>query len=347
MQSHTILAPKGWKVEGGAWWPNSKFFKIYPSQNIKVTSPDGVMVWLAPSLAAVDVRPSQQSIQYGNRRPAEFTPSNGAPVIYLPDNMQQWQQFVLEKSIKIEHPKATNIKQPQVAIVPELTTVLKRQIAPIARSYAQQNQQNRALGMNMFSFADAAMLGVSVEFDENGQTWEQLMVFGVVYFGVDSEFGRNLWWAIEPNYVFKAPKGKLESHMPLLMSIGNSLRPTPQWAKMKRDHIAKINQIQRKGAADRAAIMRNSSSEINDIIHKGWKNREAIRDNTHRKVINTIRGTEDFTSSHGTITQLPNTHNHVFTNGAGEVIMTNNANYNPNSDPNVTSTNWEQMKPVP
>ena len=88
------------------------------------------------------------------------------------------------------------------------------------------------------------------------------------------------------------------------------------------------------------------SSDISDIIHKGYQERNAIRDETQRKVINSIRGTEDYVVPGGsTSVQLPNDYRSVYTNGNGEYLLTNDALYDPNTDPALNSQQWTGMQP--
>ncbi|MEM7284346.1 MAG: hypothetical protein AAF438_22325, partial [Pseudomonadota bacterium] len=42
--THTLLVPKGWKVEGGGWQPPPQAHSWIPSRNIVVMAPDGTTV---------------------------------------------------------------------------------------------------------------------------------------------------------------------------------------------------------------------------------------------------------------------------------------------------------------
>jgi len=172
-------------------------------------------------------------------------------------------------------------------------------------------------------------------------------VFGVTYFMNESEVGQQILWTIEPSVSYRAEEGQLDANMPLLMSIANSVRPTPKWAQMKADHSAKMNQIAAKGAADRSAIIANSHREIMKMIVDGDRDRQAVNDRSAYNFIKTIREVEDFQGPNdSTPVQLPHYYQHVYSNGAGEYIMTNDSLYNPNTDPLVNNKSWDAMKPV-
>lgn len=342
MDSHTILAPKDWKVEGGAWWPNLKFFRILPSQDITVTAPDGCIVRVGPGIAASDFRPAGG---FGVQRAAEGAVDNGLPVLYMPESIEQWKDWLETKGIAKSYPDARNIRVKQLVVIPELTTILRKQLEPIAEMQAQSNRQAAQFGLNTHSFIDATVYGATCTYEQNDKQWEHLFIFGTSYLGSDSQLGRQLWWGVEPNVSYRAPAGQLDAKMPLMMTIANSVRMTPQWQQMKADHIAKMGQIDAKGAADRSRIIAESNREISRIINDGYKERMATMDETHRKVINSIRGVEDYAApGSDTRVQLPNNYDHVFSNGNGEYILTNDSLYNPNADSNLNRGTWTTLE---
>ena len=345
MASHTLLVPSDWQVEGGAWWAGGNFYSILPSQDIKITAPDGRRVQLGPSIGAVDFLPSDYAMfQLGSQRPAEGGADNGYPVLYMPQTLDDWHDWMQDKILPQERPGATDIQVQPVTIIPELTTLLLRQIAPIQQQNEQQNQQSQMMGSGTFSFADGAVLGFTCSYQQDGRAWEELIILGTMYTGLDSQIGRQLWWSIEPNVSYRAPAGELEKNLPLFFAIANSLRPTPQWANMKATHAAKMNQIKAQGAADRSRIIADTHREISQMITDGYNKRQAITDKTHERFINTIREVDNYTTPGSeTTVQLPSHYEHVYSNGNGEYLLTNDALYNPNTDAAVNNTNWDVM----
>ena len=344
MDSHTVLAPKGWKVEGGAWWPNAQLFKTHPTQDIKVTAPDGAQVHIAPAISAVDFNPSPMMQRNGMRRQPEFQASNGNLTLYMPTNVNEWAQFIREKGFKMARPEAKNVQIKQVSVIPELTMILRKRFEPVIREQQRMNAQARQLGMQRWG--DAMMLGAQISYEQDNQKWDELTVFGVFFMGFDAETGRQTWWSIDPAITFRAPAGQLETYLPLMMTISSSVRPTPKWAEMRAKHLAKMNQIAYKGYQDRMAIWSKTNNEIGDIIHKGWQDREKIRDSTQRKVIQTIRGTSDFRTPDGSTVELPHHYSNVYHSTNGEIILSNDPVYNPNDDPTYKDRRWETIKPV-
>ena len=121
-----------------------------------------------------------------------------------------------------------------VVVVPELTQILQRQLAPISQ---QQEQNNQMLGGHVRGLCDGAVLAGTCFYELDGKKWEHLIVFAVAYTANEMQVGTQFWWSVEPSVSYRAEAGQLEANMPLLMSIANSVRPTQKWAEMKMQHM--------------------------------------------------------------------------------------------------------------
>lgn len=346
MDSHRVLAPEGWSVEGGGWWPAPQYFKTLPSQDIKVTAPDGRQVHVGPGLALTDIRLSPMvAQQLGVAPPREGSIDGGFLVMGMPDNLPGWQQWLQNRTLPQAFPTARNIRVTHVTVIPELMELMRRQLEPIRQQQAQLNQQMQMMGGGMSNFCDAAVLAAHCTYEMDGRQWEQLFIYGIAFLGTDSQMGRQIWWSVEPNIGFRAPAGQLDANMTLMMAIANSVAPTPEWARMKSDHIGKMNEISARGAAERSRIIAQSNREISRIINDGYAAHQRTMDETHRKVINGIRGVEEYVDpSQEYPVQLPQHYQHVFGSGNGEYILTNDPMYNPNADQAFNNRNWDPLK---
>lgn len=343
MPSHTLLAPKGWSVEGGAYWANPKLFRVHPSRQVTVTGPDGRFVKVSPLFSATDFFPSPQMQQLGARRPQQGKVDAGVLVIWMPASLDEWQAWVKEHGIERPFPEATNIKMDEVEVVPELTKLLHRMMEPHKRRQAQENQQAAALGSSERGFLDAAAYAVRATYKLDGKTWEQSWVWAISVVGQDAQVGRQIWWTMEPVVTFRAPKGELAKAMPLMMTVANSIRPTPQWAQLKARHIARMQQIDVEAFVKRSLQQAQFSHEMNAIIDETWKNTQATRDTGHHHFIQGIRETQHYTlpNSNDPPVQLPMHYKHVWQSENGKVILTNDANYNPGTGDTEI---WRQME---
>jgi hypothetical protein len=336
-------------VKGVAWWSKQVYFNILPSRDIKITAPDGRRVHLAPSMVAKDVLPSPQ---FNQPRPQEFTADMGIPIVYMPTSLAEWKRWMETWVLPKTYPGVTGIRV-EATVVPELTTLLKRNLEPTCRIHMQNNDVNASLGMR--SFCDGAVLAFECRYTHEGCEWEELSMFGTSYMGLDGIVGRQIWWAIDPSISYRAPAGQLEESLPLLKALGDSMRVTPQWAQKRAELQAQLNKIAlraardaNKAAMERSRIISQNNREINDMIVKGYEQRQAIKDRTHERVINTIRGTEDYVIP-GTneYVQLPGYYEKVYTNSSGEYLLSNDHLYDPNTDPNVNSSQWNTMEVRP
>jgi hypothetical protein len=345
MKSHQILAPKGWKVEGKAFWAPQQYFKILPSQDIKATAPDGTMVHIGPSMMFVDFRPSPH---LGMQRPKPGTADGGTPVFYLPDTVEGWKDLVGRQSILLEFPNATNIVAHEPMVLKEHADLLERNfLAPMRQQIEQSNQQNRAMGLNSVGYIGGSVLAVPVSFELNGQKFEQISVFAYGFTGSDSDLGRVIWWWVEPSISYRAPAGKLMSSLPLLSTIVNSMRMTPEWQKMRSDHAMAMLKIDMKGARDRMDIFTKSQREIAAIREQTRAIQDQSQDRSHRNFIDAINEVDNFKETGtNTVVKLPMHYRYAYSNGNNEYIMTNNSLYNPNTDDSINRHRWEAMERV-
>jgi len=347
MASHTILAPKGWSVAGGAWWARRELFSVLPSQNVLLAAPDGRFVNIGPNFAATDYRPAADAWQWGGQRPAEGSVDNGYPVVYLPDTLEDWSHWLQNTALPAEYPQARRVRVTNAVIIPELTELLRRKQEPLRRQQEIDNYNYAMSGAGVRGFCETAALAFEWSYRYEGQDFDAMIVMAYSAFGNESQAGTQVWWGLEPVVTFGAPKGELDAAMPLLQALANSLRITPQWAQMKTDHMRALNRIAAKGAADRSAIIADTNREINQIINDGWNERSKSMDSTHAKYINSIREVENYTvAGSNTAVELPSNYGHVFSNGRGEYILTDDALFDPNTDPAFNGANWNSMRAV-
>lgn len=348
MPSHKILVPAGWKVEGGAWWAGNNFFSVLPSHEVTVTSPEGVEVELGPEIGF-------KHYQANPNFPMPQTPQQtgqadgGYPVMEMPEGPEGWRQWILQTGMPEAYPDATNVQVRDIGIVQELQPVMQQLVGPMQQNAAQQNQMNRQMGMAGGSFADGAFYATHVTFERNGRRWEQLSLVGVYWLGMSMEYGRQLWWGVLPGRTFTVPEGELAKHLPTLVAIADSLQTTPQWAQMKHEHAAKLAGISAKGAADRAEIARKGmesvrkiNQETSDIIAGGYDVNSGM--GAQRKFVNSINEVEDYAdpTDAGTTWQLPSGYDKAYSNGRGEIIMTNDVLNHPNTQ-NLGMGDWNEM----
>ena len=344
MQSHTVLAPKGWEVEGGAWWPGTAYPAVLPSQLVSVAAPDGRFLRVSPSLGASDFQPNASSRRMGAKRPQEGASDNGYPVLYVPQDLDEWQAFI-QKGLTEDLPDARGLRVTKAIEIPELTKSLEKQLAPIRAQQQRDNEQWAAMGGGTQSSCSGAGLGFEWKATIDGVSTEGLVMLTTMRMDSDTQVGRQTFWSIESVATFGAPKGQLEATLPLLMSIAGSIQPTAEWARMRAEHSAALNRIAAKGAADRARVFAETNREIAAMMDETNRIASGANDRSHAKFINMIRGVDDYTGGGAEETvQLPSGYDHVFRGAGGEFLLTNDALFDPNSDTALNGTDWQPMQ---
>ncbi len=343
LATHTILFPKKWKAEGGVWFANPQmYFRVMPSQQIKIKSPDGLGIEIGPALNCSDFRPSRSAMRMGATRPEEMKSDNGTPVLYYPDSLNDWKRHYTEKVIKNNPDKSvTDSKVIEVFEIPQLGNALKQMLAPVHRMIDEGNPLNRTMGMEQGYGCNG--LGFRVEFKKDGILYEQLHVMATSYLTTDTDLGRQIFWSIAMDVAFYAPKGKLEANLPQMSLVANSMRMTPKWQKTLFDMQRKMFTSDMETSRKIHQINMETSRHIRETNNASWKRQQQSQDESHRRYINSIREVDVY-SQGGQSYELPNSYDHVFGDGNGNFIMTNDAFYNPSSDLNVTG-NWTSLEP--
>ncbi len=344
MESHTLLVPKGWKLKGQAEWANGNYFRLLPSPEIKVTSPEGVEVNVHSTSLYSDPRPNAEMRSLGIKRPVEGASDAGYPVLECPDRLRDWKNLFAKKVIPQRRPGATNIRVKLPIVDPEFTKALRTSAAALEQSVEQSNRDARMYGMPDSSEFDAKGLVIECTYEENGIVWEEVSVVGTLKTTSLIPGMTQINWTVEPNLSFRAPKGELEANMPKLIALISSIRPTREWMDMLYKHVSRMQQIDRKAFVARSETTSRTLSEISDIQMKGWKDRQAIRDEGDKKFSNYIRGVNDY-SHNGYDYQLPAGYDHAYIGNDDTVILTNDSLFNPSVDLQGT-TNWSTMDQV-
>ncbi|MCA8925953.1 MAG: hypothetical protein KDD82_29365, partial [Planctomycetes bacterium] len=142
---------------------------------------------------------------------------------------------------------------------------------------------------------------------------------------------------------FHAPRGELDQHEGLMGTIVASGQDDPRWAAAVRECMRNVNQIQAKGARERAAIRRKTFDEISAMRDDTWKKQQESRDRNHKKVIQAIRGVESWVDpSSGKTIELSHGLKGAWRNALGDVVVTDNA-----FDADKQLLNWTKLRRRP
>lgn len=329
MDSHTLYAPEGWQVTGGAYHVSSqRLFNVVPSQHIRIAAPDGREVYIAPSIPYIERTIQGRSAPVGQAL-------EGYPVGRMPRNYSELGQRVAETFIPNAFPGASHVQVQGIARIPELRNILDASFADLRRQHAGANASGAAYGMSVWLECD--VVGIKGEFTQAGTRYQFLRILGFAWSGNKGPGVFNQLWEVVGDITYKARAGQLERELPLLRSISQSVKETPAWAakrtellvtllKIRRDLVQKTIREWRR----RSQLVAITGEEIRRMHRDSSAKREALWDKTHAQVIRIIREQSIVKLPGSNITvEVPNAYRRVYANASSHLIVSTDPEYNP------------------
>lgn len=191
------------------------------------------------------------------------------------------------------------------------------------------------------------------EYDLNGQTMQEI-ICGVFSVGGGPSVNNYRIWSVTQATSERAPKATFDQLNPINAIMIKSLQINPQWNQKVADLISQRKQQalanQRQAAANQQAQFNAIESRIsaqtaaNDAQHASYWQHSADLQRQSDARADVMREVSPWKDSNGDTYKLPNNYGHAWSGADGTIIMNNDAGYNPNSDPNLTPTNWTPME---
>ena len=333
-EAYRILAPKGWRVEGGIIWKNASADPAAPW--IRLIGPSGQEIGVLPPTTFV-----WNPQMFGRAfPPGSFYAGSEvqAPVL---DPFQCIRSIIIPR-MRRNLARATVVKQ---EALPDLAAAGRQK-------YPGPEYRNAVFQAGKMRF----------EYTENGIAMEEdiYLLTSAIKFPVGPTVS-TVWSPDEIRYS-KAPKGTLDSQIPLFQTAMFSLRPNMRWwAKVQKvSQMLAQQQIQASNAAvDRARQQQEAADrmmaasravakagdQIDDMIIKGYQNRQATMDRINQRWDRTIRQVEVYHNpTTGENVELPSGYGSGWVNKSGE-YATGGVNYNPNQESNGAWIKLEKTNP--
>lgn len=340
MPAYRLLVPKGWEVEGGVTKVSSAYSMIPSFSQFSVRAPDGrgAMFWGMLEFGYAD----------GFAYPV-FTPFDGRPFFPLQPSLGEYWLRTFEHS---PAPGVTKLEIVSEVVLPEATKRVREQLAPLHESTVQENRQLATIGESKEFHAEARQL--VIRYDQDGKRIEAT-IFATwrhaIYRFADGSI-RAAMWNLDHMYAVFAPVGTNPLEDPVLATIVRSRQEVPEWqAAIQRWYLEKNQQIIAEGnariaaAARAAATTRTSQSQdVLDISFQGWKSRNAANDAGHAASINGIHERTTYVNPSGTTVDLPSYYRNVYTDGQGNYVLHDDANYEINTDPTFNGRDWQRIE---
>jgi hypothetical protein len=183
---------------------------------------------------------------------------------------------------------------------------------------------------------------VRIEYAENGRTIHEdfFLLLPSMQIGLV-----NLWGAETASSV-RGEAGKLDGLHKLHNTMLFSTKIDLNWFNQEQQVAAILQDLanrQQQQVMEISQIFRRTSNEISAMVNESYRKRQETQDRLHHNFSQVIRGVQSYAApGSGSPVELPSGYNHVWANSAGQYILSNHSNFNPNVSLNG---NWQQLTP--
>lgn len=322
MEVFHLLAPKGWKVEGGVVWSGDpalparssfRFFNPNGSEELNFF-PTRSFFWTNSQLALTTNPPG--ALRFGTRvaKPVSLHEAFTRTIIPAARKGMKGMTVVGEEK------------------VPEL--------AELAKGLPAQGVDTSA---------EAGKMRI-VYSDKRGEMEEE-------FYGAVSQFVTLLpgagggsftnYWYIDYVFSFRDEKGKLDSRSKIFQTMIYSMKTNPRWfAKVVNVKELLVQRYIRgiKAVGSMGKMIADAGSQMREDQQRAWEHRQSANDRIVNNFSDHIRGVERYNNPRaGKDVELPAGYGNAWSNNLGEYIVTESPGYNPNIGSNQ---HWEQLEPV-
>ncbi|MCM8539593.1 MAG: hypothetical protein NE328_04910 [Lentisphaeraceae bacterium] len=341
--AYTILVPKGWELKGFVKAPNPSLFNIPHFSDIIIKAPDGRFVHYYPFM------------EFGYNDQAKGVPMkqafDGRFYMRMPKSLGQFWTYLVSLS---PNEPISNIQIVSEEVLKDATQYVQK----IAQEqYQQANIYNQQSSIDQTRFVfDIQVRRLIVRYHYEGKEYEEVIF---------ATWGHSTVW--HPNGTVKAAMWNLNNMYsiggapgsgflddPVLATVVRSRKVNKDWAYAIDGFYKNRRGIIIKQGMAAIAASKNSwkntavsqSEDVLDISFKGWKKRNGMNDAGHSNSVNGVHERTTYSTPSGSQVNLPSYYQQVYTDGQGNYILHNDANYQINSDSNFNQRSWQQIQPV-
>jgi len=317
LEAYSFLMPSDWKFEGGITWnpeqvamPASNAFRVFnpTGQEEFEGFPNMCFFWSTnPGLLAINPPGSKY---FGS-------------IVAKPVNALTALQEIIKRS------------RGQFST---LTIVSKSDLPELVNALGINNQSQGPV------MTEATGAKIRFTYMKNGIPMEE-EIYGVVEqvkFAMQTMGGiqYNIWWYVDYVFSFKAKAGQLEEQTKIFQTITSSFSINKQWqAKYNNviEYLAQqqVRRIQSIGEFSRT--LSQMSDQMRSDQLQQYEQRSSVYDKVAQQHSDNMLGIERYYDPfEEREVQLPSGYNHAWCNNLGEYIMTDNPNFNPNTQSNLT-----------
>lgn len=352
IESHTVLVPQGWTLEGKPMW--TMLGDV--SMAAKVSSPDGAEVNWVPliSLAYTEVSPQLAAFmqQNGNALPqVGQRQMDGAIFMPVPRDIGEW---IATQFISSVRKNLSNVRLISATPRPEAARAVIERNPSIAGLLNQMNKPPQIQGFQ--SRASLMVFEVALSYDQNGTRFREEFAVQLLHTESFSQSMPDNWTRSETGNIsfygsWRAPEASFAQQKPILATVFGSMQPTPLWMSRYLELQNQLMQIRAKGFADRQRLWRESQERlarsndrsVSDMQMDAWRKKNATDDEIQRKTVNMLTEREDWRDTDGSTVKFDGYYNRGFSNGLGTYVLTDNASLKPEQ----LGQNFQEMNKLP
>ena len=341
MTAYRFLVPQGWTVEGGVLAVPPAYGMLPYLADVTMRAPDGRGARFMGML--------EFGYADGVNLPP-FTPYQGRPFLPIPESLgEHWvRMFELNPAEGV-----TNLEIVSETLLEQATERVRKLLAGIYESTRRENQTLRMSGESVEFDVEARRL--VIRYDEGGRRIEATIFtsFRRTIYRYPNGAVRAAMWNLDDLYAVFGPIDTNPLEDPVIAAVVRARTTDPAWQEaVQRWYLLKNQQIVVEGnariaaAARAAATVRTTQSQsVLDISFAGWKSRNAASDAGHASSIDGIHERTAYASPSGSTVHLPSHYQHVYTDGQGQYVLHQDANWEINTDPLFRDRDWQRVEP--
>ncbi len=310
-----VLVPKGWSTTGGMVRVNPMTAAGGAGQSIEAKI-DFTMMREPAGQVAIRWLPKINYVvpsQYNAMLNGNW---NGMPI--LP--MQTPQNYLTQLLFPRLRPQARNMKVLETTSRPDVAAAIRA--LPAAQAVISQGARYQV---------DAA--SVIVTYEEAGTRFKEILFTAIEGFSM-METGL---WGNPFTMVARAPEAEYEAYGPVAIAVINSFTLNPRWMAAEMQ-----GQVQRSG------IVQQTLADIARIDQEIYENRAKTMAQINDVQYLTLTGQERYVNPHTGREELgSNAWKYRWENPSGEVIYTDDGNWDPNIDPDLHVSGYKRSAVKP
>jgi hypothetical protein len=190
---------------------------------------------------------------------------------------------------------------------------------------------------------------VRISYDWQGVSFEE-NIYGMVEMWrtpIPGMFGSTqlVTWLVDFLFSIRAAQGQLDAAGDLFKVMLGSFRLNPHWYAAFRSIIHQLGQMQVQRIhhiGEIGSIYARTGSEMREQNLRDWYARQEVYDRLATDQSRAIRGVDAFYDPHREeVVELPSGYGHAWADNLGGYIVTDDPNFNPNTQSNL---HWEPME---